>query len=51
VSISRRIVRKEKGYLEVTSMLHSQVSYQVHPNPCSTNGAYLKGISTNPMSL
>lgn len=26
-------------HLEITSMLHSQMSYQVHSDPCSTDGA------------
>jgi len=33
----------KKGYLEITSMLYSQMSYQVHSDPCSTDGACLKG--------
>jgi hypothetical protein len=40
----------KKGYLEVTFMLHCQVSYQVHSNPCSTDGTCLKDISTKSMS-
>lgn len=37
------IIEKKKGYLKITSMLHCQVTYQVHSNPCSTDGTYLKG--------